>query len=429
MLSAGYGGLVLCVKPDEATRWISRCRRANRDADIIRISPGGENKLNILDYEYRRHGRESAFTTELAAMMQSAMDGGQRAKHADDPFWEFKPQELLINTIELDVLCAVDRQQLSILSLLDTIRNVPQSVESSRTFSDDIYRRMLEDKGQPVWNGECYRKLKYIQSREYGIRNGDRDETIRYFTEDLPWMAPETRTGIVATLMGRLAGLARSPFRELFATNTTVTPEDTFSGRIIILDLPIKTYGEVGRFAQVLFKLIWQRAVERRGSRGRSVFLWADEGQHFVTRSDMLFLQTARESRASTVYITQSVANIYAALNEGGESNHSADSFLGNFQTMIFHANACPVTNEWASRVFQSDFRSVGGMATDEAGQLLPSVKKELHPVVLPIEFTTLKKGGPVNKNTAEAFVFRAGRKWKSNKDKNYIIGQFQQTF
>ena len=92
-------------------------------------------------------------------------------------------------------------------------------------------------------------------------------------------------------------------------------PEDTFKGKIIVLNLPVKEYNELGQFAQVLFKFIWQRAVERRLPPGinrqaaeqtiRPVFLWADESQFFVNSYDALFQSTARASRACTVYLTK----------------------------------------------------------------------------------------------------------------------------
>lgn len=121
-------------------------------------------------------------------------------------------------------------------------------------------------------------------------------------------------------------------------------------GRIILLEIPIKQYEQVGRLAQVIYKTIWQRAIERRTC-SRPVFLWADEAQYFVTREDALFQQTARAKLAATVYLTQNLPNYYAAL-DGAGSTAATESLLGNLQTKFFHANGDPATNEWAERVF-----------------------------------------------------------------------------
>ena len=103
----------------------------------------------------------------------------------------------------------------------------------------------------------------------------------------------------------------RGMLRTLFCTDLTVKPEDTFDGKIIILNLPVKEYNELGQFAQVLFKFIWQRAVERRipplidpkkaEQTIRPVFLWADESQFFVNSYDALFQSTSKSSNSISV--------------------------------------------------------------------------------------------------------------------------------
>ena len=123
----------------------------------------------------------------------------------------------------------------------------------------------------------------------------------------------------------------RGLLRDLFCTDLTFTPEDTFNGKIIILNLPVKEFNELGQFAQVLFKFIWQRAVERRISADmsreaaqaavRPVFLWADESQFFVNSYDALFQSTARSSRACTVYLTQNLPSYFSAF--GGQNSRS----------------------------------------------------------------------------------------------------------
>ncbi|MFN7881651.1 MAG: TraM recognition domain-containing protein, partial [bacterium] len=78
------------------------------------------------------------------------------------------------------------------------------------------------------------------------------------------------------------------------------------------------------------------------------VFLWADESQYFVNSFDSEFQSTCRSSRACTVYLTQSLPTYYARIG-GDNPQHRADMLLANFVTKIFHNNADPVTNRWAS--------------------------------------------------------------------------------
>src|SRR6202012_4255126 len=105
---------------------------------------------------------------------------------------------------------------------------------------------------------------------------------------------------------GFLFHLLRDPVYSLFCSHAaTFTPEDCLYGKIILINLPVKTYHKIGRDSQIMFKYIWQRAMEKRqiDAAARPVFLWADEAQHFLHEHDAEYQATARSSRIATVYI------------------------------------------------------------------------------------------------------------------------------
>jgi hypothetical protein len=52
-LQAGFGGLVLCFKTDEADLWRSYLKRAGREADGRYFSVENEFRFNFMDYEAR----------------------------------------------------------------------------------------------------------------------------------------------------------------------------------------------------------------------------------------------------------------------------------------------------------------------------------------------------------------------------------------
>jgi hypothetical protein len=305
-------------------------------------------------------------------------------------------------------------------------------VQDARTIKFDTEERDRHkaDFGY-VWcrDSKCADYLgKAFVSSKSTERIVDFRETHQFFINEWPMLDVKTRSNILSTLMTRLTGLLRTPFRQLFCGTTTVTPSDSFEGKIIILNLPVKEFGEAGRFAQILFKTVWQRAVERRGSLGRPVFIWADEAQFFVTKYDMQFQQTARSSRAASVYLTQSVVNFRASLDLSN-SNSISDSLLGNLQTKIFHANACPLTNEYAERLFGEELQSVSGYSAGPSG-LTGSVAKMMLPILPAIKMTSIRKGGEVNNKAVDAYIFQAGRIWKGNDvnhNKNWILATFIQ--
>jgi hypothetical protein len=122
-------------------------------------------------------------------------------------------------------------------------------------------------------------------------------------------------------------------------------------GVVIVLDLPVKEYGEVGRFAQVLFKLIWQKAVERRieSPSLRPVFLWADEAHNFIVSQDMSFQTTARSGRACSVYLTQIFQIIMRRWTAKGKGR---DRLLAGVPAnQDFSPEQSSETNYWAQRL------------------------------------------------------------------------------
>jgi type IV secretory pathway TraG/TraD family ATPase VirD4 len=235
-------------------------------------------------------------------------------------------------------------------------------------------------------------------------------------------------------------GLLRGPLREHFCTELTVGPEATHRGAILIIDLPVKEYGEVGQIAQAIWKYAWQKATDRRvveGNRTRPVFLWVDEAQHFITTNDMLFQTTARSVRACTVFLTQSYANYQAVLG-AGDGKAVTDSLLGNLSTKIWHANGDGTTNQHASELIGMKWDVVANFSRGPASGGSPdfpfrnreqattaggSMQRVFR--VEPVEFTRLKTGGPRNGRVVEAIIFKHGRSWKGGA--NYLRAEFAQ--
>jgi hypothetical protein len=276
---------------------------------------------------------------------------------------------------------------------------------------------------------ECCRRLEAARDRAFGKPwEVDCREVSGYWLSQFPTLGEKTRGSIVAMFSTLAEALMRGKMRELFCEGTSLSPEDVLAGKVVVVDMPVKEWSEVGRMAAVLWKYCLQKAVERRtdnaDAQGRPLFLWADECQHFASRYDTLFQATARSSRAASVYMTQSYPSLVAAL--GGESLGKAetDSLLGNMGTKIFHANSDLETNRLAAelvgRRLQS-LRSFGsGASLSLGGQ--PSVgssasrgrSENMDLEIQPMELSTLRKGGPENGNSTDALVFQNGRVWEA---------------
>jgi TraM recognition site of TraD and TraG len=247
----------------------------------------------------------------------------------------------VLETADLSVIAADD---VNLPSLHRIITSAPNS---------------LVEAASPEWqeDSDCYGLIQVAEAKAEKLgRKNDFELTKNYWLKEFPNLAVETRTATVSMFTSLADGFLRGMLRELFCTDLNFSPEDCFDGKIILIDLPVKEYHELGQFAQGLFKYVWQRAVERRVPAGtkreeaqekiRPVFLWADESQFFVDQYDAMFQSTARSSRACTVYLTQNLPGYHTAF---GNSRGAAEAFLGNLQTKIFHANGDLDTNNWAS--------------------------------------------------------------------------------
>src|SRR5580658_9170299 len=193
------------------------------------------------------------------------------------------------------------------------------------------------------------------QSPKVPMTNTDLFDAITYWSEQYPAIPDKTRGNIVITVSTTLDRFMHGRLNRAFCGRTTVVPELTFHGAIILLAMPTLTWNEDGVIAQQLFKYMWQRAVLSRNSleqkhRERPVFLWSDEAQETASSYDGEFLSMCRGSKCCVTYLTQSLPTYYAKMG-GDNPRDAAHALVGKFMTHIYHSNACPETNEYASRM------------------------------------------------------------------------------
>jgi hypothetical protein len=412
-LRAGFGGLVLCAKPDEPGLWRRYASAAGRESDLVMFGGAEDWSFNFMRYESLRSGAGAGLTENLVNLFMevASIGSGDARARGGDPFWERAMRSLVRNCV--DVL-SMSGEPVSLHSMFELIRSAP-------TVPADLASREWKSKSA------CWRLLEGARERARGTSwEVDCLEVSGYWLSDFPMLGDKTRGSIVAMFSTLAEALMRGKMRELFCEGTSLTPEDVISGKIVVVDLPVKVWSEVGRMAAVIWKYCLQKAVERRvdnaAGQGRPLFLWADECQHFVSRYDSLFQATARSSRAASVYLTQNYPSLTSAFGAGAEGKALADSLLGNMGTKVFHANSDSETNRFAAELVGKRLQtrrssgagasfSFGGHAS--VGSSSNSGKSEqMDFEIQPMEFTTLRKGGPENGHAADALVFQNGRLW-----------------
>ena len=419
-LRAGFGGVVLCAKKDEADLWKYYAEETGRSDSLLIFDSSGDWVFPFLDYEVNRAGEGAGYTENLVRLFMTVYEAiSRRNGTGGDAYWMNAMQQLIRNAIDLSMIAT---GSVSVPLMYDIVRSAPQS---------------LAQKADPEWQdkSECCQLLLKTHGKKLDRwTKYDRDSTAAFWLREFPSISDKTRSGIISMFTTTADCFMRKPFRQLFAEvpedrGTIAYPELTEEGVVILLNLPVKEFGDAGRAAQLVYKYMWQQAIERRSIKKspRPVFLWADEAQNFVTDYDMHFQATARSSRACTVYLTQNKPNYYAEL--GGEGSRArVDSLIGNLQTKIFHANSDPETNTYAAEVIGKSWQTRKGDSLNLGNESLSfgNSRSESFDYDCPPQiFTRLPKGGPENAKTVGGIVFQNGRTWGGND--TFLYATFKQ--
>lgn len=339
-LRAGMGGLVLCAKHEEVNLWLRYCEQHGRKGSVILFD--ASEGCNFIAYEFARKGGTEAASSVTDTMMRvleaSDTAAGQKPGKPGEEFWTKTTRQMLLYTIAALYAATGNVTAGDIVRFITTMptRN-PTTQEEKDALDKNFAVGILHT-------------MHTSPARE--IPDDLKEQTINYWRLQYLALPDKTRGSILINVTSSLNRFNTGMLRKCFCSGTSIVPEMTFSGAIIIMALPVLTYNEDGIVAQQLFKFLWQRAVEARNGldakfRERAVFLYADESQYFVSSYDDQFLSTCRGSKACVVYLTQSLPTYYAML--GREKSDAVNGFVGKFNSKVFHLNADPSTNAYAS--------------------------------------------------------------------------------
>ena len=405
-LKAGFGGLVMCAKPEERYLWEQYAESTGRRKSLLIFSPEKDKfhdkfwRFNFLDYELQRAGRGGGHTENIVNLITRIAEvaEGTHDVQSNEPFWERAMRQLVRNAV--DILSLTGRQ-LTLVDMVKIIRSAPLQ-RSEAHYSKEEEEAAREEGKQLWWEtsfcAECL--LEAEKHIETDTQRHDFEVASDYWLNEYPNMGSRTRSSIVANFTSMADQLLHGIAWELFCTETNIVPEYTYkNGMIIVLDLPIQEFQVLGRITQGIFKYMFQRAILRRNpaTDPRPVFLWADEAQNFVSSFDYQFQAVARSARACTVYMTQNISNYYSVLG-GANSQAETHALLGNLQTKIWHANGDHATNQYAADTIGQKWliaKSYGTTLGGEGGGASGGGSEVVQHKPLPSEYTKLRQGRP----------------------------------
>ena len=316
---------------------------------------------------------------------------------------------------------------------------------SLNNFTRFINRAPTEP-GKP-WQGIEYFSKIIIRAENNAKNGSDEDRRMysaafEYWTKSFPKMPDVTRGGVVASFDSMAEIMNGRGIYKMLCTETNLTPEMILSGKIVILDFPVKESSQGGLMVQATWKLLFQQAIEHRADKNKStarpVFLWEDEGHEFFSQHDVRFQPTARDCRVSHVVLSQNLHNFYNL----GHGRDAVEAVFAAMNTQIFHTNGDHDTNFWASQKIgevKTKHFTTGGLLKDLGSEKFSifgkkaeenklsgnlGIKEKSEPGMKPEEFSRLKRGGD---GTSEAVVLWLAHQFACNGGKNFCKRIFQQ--
>ncbi|CAN5470728.1 hypothetical protein BH09VER1_BH09VER1_26440 [soil metagenome] len=387
MMSAGYGILALCVKPDEGARIRALAVKAGREDDVVTLSLDGDQRYNFLDTL-----KESGADAVVTAFEQIAevLTGVTRQNE-----WSLAAGQHLRNLVRLFLL-AGKSLQLSELRLAAS--------------NSQLHKALLVD---------CRLSVAAGSPDEHALKMLE-----AYFGREWAAMGDKTRASILMSLTPALDPFCSGPMHTLFCTSTTISPQSIRDGRILVVDIPcIGERGKYGIAAATIVKYMTQRMAETYFCNGKSfadhftrpVVILADEAHYIATGKDAEFSTTSRSMRASLFYLTQDIHNFW---RKGGPAVKSETGMLLNnlHGVRLLHQTECTDTyhwfvnvlgREWSERLGMSaGFNGTHGSGTAGANlsftQEFPISKRDVE--------VGLARGGPDYRYVVTGLLQQAGR-------------------
>lgn len=458
-LAEGWGGVVLCVKTDEAELWERYCKEAGRANDVIIFKNGAVHKngkyggkmmtFNPIDYEMKRPGEGAAEAQNITNIFMNIYRMGNRisggGENKEERFWDVALKRCINRVVELLMLA---KESLTMANMRDVLTSCVVLEEQEGFSLEQIFDAAFREKNEgeddyPYNDNYCFQCLLEAK-QNVDFDNVEQTQSFAlvksYFLREFGSMGGRVRSTITESFMGLAEPFLSGLLFRHFSDETNLFPELTYEEqKIIILDFSVKEFLDAGIIAQSIFKMMFQQAIERRDVEKYPipVFLWADEAQMFVNPYDQIFLTTARSKRVATVFLTQNIPNYLVVMGGGADAKPKVDSLLGNLSTKIFHANMDAETNEYASRLIGQAILKMESESQSQASfsitkTVTSGVAMQLRPQILPMQFITLRTGGDSNQKKVDAVMTVLGKEWEPTIEGgggNYQFVVFRQDF
>lgn len=412
--------MIAAAKPEDREFWSSIFEKAHRQLDLVVFGPNEAARFNFIDYEAAAGGHARNITRTIMVIGETLRSSDTKGGE-DGDFWEKQQERLIYNAVVIVKLATGRVTAPELQQFISTAAQTPEQLAS--------------DEWQKGFHNGCLKAA--FEKKKSAIDGHDCQLAIDFWAGEMPKMSDRTKSSILAGVLGILHTYNTGIVRELVSTTSTITPDDLFKGKWVLVDMPPAEWGDIGSFVAGGWKYLTQRAILRRHAKAGDnvVVIWCDEAAQFVNSFDSHFLAQCRSHRGCMVYLAQSLHSYYAAL-KGQAGRHQADALMSNFYYKIFHSLGDVDSSSWASSLIGRELRTFIGGSTqrDEdpfgllmgGGSATGSFSESYEAILQPNEFMTgLRDGGIENGLLCDAIVMRSGKPFANGQ--NWIKVAFSQ--
>ena len=390
VMRAGYGVLFQTTTPADVEMCRNLARESGRENSVVRIGPGSGLGFNILRYEMMAalgQGAKGDLAGNVATLFTSASELAKprRESSGSDDIWRQAVENMVRHAVTVAYRATGD---LRLEDIVGIVKTAPQSLSQAK---------------DPTWCREsiCAQMIETARQRSTGERNVSLAAT--YFLSEFPLYPPDTRNSVLFTFSSGSADLfQREPLHSMFFAGTDYTPDILQDGAVLLCEFPVNQYREIGRIATGLLRSSCQRMLDRRATHPskRPVAIIWDESQKTLLRSDVIFQETARTARCSTIASTQHVPALQDAVGPDLK-----DTFLGNLRTKLFFQNNEPETGDFMRRLCNQKEVLKPTSGSSGTGNASYSETPVLEDALPPQATHNLKTGGKQNRYQVTGFL------------------------
>jgi len=404
-------GMVIYQFKDDKKDWERWAYQQGREKDLIRIGIEHKNVFNPLASFAKD---EPLNAVEMLMNLATLSSGGGTRKKGEE-FWESAQKMRLDRMMRLMKISGEPFNFNTLNRLHDSFPNSPEQANDENFIRDSYFL-------QTMWKAK----------ERVGDHNRDFQMVDRYLTSFIN-LNDKTSSSIIAMTSSVIEPfIASRVLNNFFAGESTLNLNEIFSGKILLLDIPVAKYNYVGRIAQILIGAAIKDAAKKRDldSYPNPLVFFIDECTNFIVpRMDSLFMSVCRGYGVGNVLINQNTSNMLGTIgSEGRAAEAQVNSILALCNTKIANANNCHITNKYVSDTIGKDFIRTQSYSVGQRMGNSASANQALHYVVEPRFYTMgLRTGGVENDFIVDALVTRTGGVFSNGQ--NFIKASFKQHF